>query len=89
MFRLMRTVYLLLIIGFFTLALLLPNTAAQYANKMSLPESAKMRIGKGYVNEIAFSPDATRLAVAGVSELGFMMSPREMKSHCIEQVSAR
>ena len=32
--------------------------------KWHLPEGAKLRLGKGYINEIAYSPDSSRLAVA-------------------------
>ena len=44
----------------------LPNTFAQYQNytQLSLPEGAKARIGKGQINEIAYSSDGKRLAVA-------------------------
>ena len=43
-----------------------PDTFAQCQNstQLSLPESAKARLGKGDINEIAYSPDGTRLAVA-------------------------
>ena len=41
--------------------LYLPNTFAQD----HIPEGAKARLGKGRINEIAYSPDGTRLAVAG------------------------
>ena len=32
--------------------------------KWKLPQDAKARLGKGYINEIAYSPDSSRLAVA-------------------------
>ncbi|MDE0484014.1 MAG: hypothetical protein OXI67_15660, partial [Candidatus Poribacteria bacterium] len=32
--------------------------------KWHLPKGAKLRLGKGYINEIAYSPDSSRLAVA-------------------------
>ena len=32
--------------------------------KWHLPKGAKARLGKGYINEIAYSPDSSRLAVA-------------------------
>ena len=41
-----------------------PNTFAQDYTQLSLPEGAKARLGKGFINEIAYSPDGTRLAVA-------------------------
>ena len=47
-----------------TSALLLPNVPAQDYAQWSLPEDAEGHLGKGYINEITFSPDGTRLAVA-------------------------
>ena len=32
--------------------------------KWHLPEGAKLRLGKGYINDITYSPDSSRLAVA-------------------------
>lgn len=32
--------------------------------KWRLPQGAKLRLGKGYINEIAYSPNSSRLAVA-------------------------
>ncbi len=37
--------------------------AGDYATR-HIPEGAKARLGKGWINEIAYSPDGTRLAVA-------------------------
>ena len=37
---------------------------AQDYTKWKLPEGAKARLGKGYINEITYSPDSSRLAVA-------------------------
>ena len=45
-------------------ALLSPNTSAQDYTQLSLPEGATARLGKGWVNEVHYSPDGTRLAVA-------------------------
>ena len=42
-----------------------PNAFAQDYTKLSLPEGAKARLGKGSISEIAYSPDGTLLAVAG------------------------
>ena len=42
----------------------LPNTFAQGYTQSGLPEGATARLGKGSINEIAYSPDGTRLAVA-------------------------
>ena len=41
------------------------NTFAQDSPQWHLPEGAKARLGKGSIREIAYSPDGTRLAVAG------------------------
>ena len=41
------------------------NTFAQDYTQWSLPDGAKARLGKGTISEIAYSPDGTRLAVAG------------------------
>ena len=41
-----------------------PNTFAQDSSQFSLPEEATTRFGKGRINEIQYSPDGTRLAVA-------------------------
>ena len=49
----------LLVIFAFTL-----NTFAQDSPQWHLPEGAKARFGKGEINEIQYSPDGTRLAVA-------------------------
>ena len=42
----------------------LPNTFAQDYQTWGLPEGAKARLGKGWISDIAYSPDGTRLAVA-------------------------
>ena len=47
---------------FFTLFSL--NTFAQDSLQWGLPEGAKARIGKGWVSDIQYSPDGTRLAIA-------------------------
>ena len=49
---------------FMLLALFLPNTFAQEYTQWHLPEGAIARLGKGSINEIQYSPDGTRLAVA-------------------------
>ena len=43
-----------------------PHASAEYEphTQWGLPEGAKARLGKGYLGEIAYSPDGTRLAVA-------------------------
>ena len=45
----------------------LPNSFAQDYTQWHLPEGAKARLGKGRVDEIAHSPDGTRVAVATYS----------------------
>ena len=40
------------------------NTFAQDYTQWGLPDGATARLGKGWINEIAYSPDGTRLAVA-------------------------
>ena len=54
------TVTLLILFTLFSL-----NTFAQDYTQLNLPEGAKVRLGKGWINDIAYSPDGTRLAVAG------------------------
>ena len=41
------------------------NTPAQDYTQWGLPEGAKSRLGKGTINDITYSSDGTRLAVAG------------------------
>ena len=53
------TVTLLILFTLFSL-----NTFAQDSPQWHLPEGAKARLGKGVINEIQYSPDGTRLAVA-------------------------
>ena len=42
----------------------LPSSFAQEYTQWALPEGATMRLGKGTINEMQFSPDGTLLAVA-------------------------
>ncbi|MCG9132006.1 PD40 domain-containing protein [Candidatus Poribacteria bacterium] len=42
----------------------LPITFAQDYQTWGLPDGAKARLGKGWISDIAYSPDGTRLAVA-------------------------
>ena len=58
-----------LVSTFLTLLLIsifhLPNTFAQGYRKLSLPEDAKIRLGKGWISgNVAYSPNGHRLAVA-------------------------
>ncbi len=51
------------------------NAFAQESPQWHLPEGATVRLGKGSINEIAYSPDGTRLAVA--SRIGIWMYDTE------------
>ena len=53
----------LTLLTFVTLASV-PNTFAQDSPQWGLPEGAKARLGKGGINEIQYSPNGNRLAVA-------------------------
>ena len=46
------------------LVLFLPATFAQEDMQLNLPEGAVARLGKGSVEEVLYSPDGARLAVA-------------------------
>ena len=48
----------------FCSTLFLPISIAQDYTTMGLPEGATKRLGKGSINEIAYSPDGSQLAVA-------------------------
>ena len=61
----MKTVYLRLISLLFIFVLLMLDASAQDHVKWNLPTGAKMRLGKGSISDLKFSPDGTRLAVAG------------------------
>ena len=58
-----NTGFSILLIWFAVFALA-PNTFAQDSPQWHLPEGVKARLGKGSISEIAYSPDGTRLAVA-------------------------
>ena len=47
------------------LVLLLPSAFAQEFTRRGLPEGAVVRLGKGNVGTVRYSPDGTRLAVGG------------------------
>jgi WD40 repeat protein len=53
------TVTLLLLLSLFSV-----NTFAQESPQWHLPAGAKARLGKGTINQIIYSPDGNRLAVA-------------------------
>ncbi len=48
----------------FAYALCLPHSFAQDSPQWGLPEGTKPRLGNGTVNEVQYSPDGNRLAVA-------------------------
>ena len=55
------------LIAFILLTLFSLPTLAQEAedfSQWSLPEDAKERVGKGWISELKYSPDGTRLAAA-------------------------
>ena len=60
----MKNMLLLILTVLFTIFAVAPNTFAQDYTTWHLPEGAKARLGKGWITEIAYSPDGTRLAVA-------------------------
>ena len=59
-------VFLGLIFLIFSMFLYVSDMTAEYEpyTQLSLPEGAKTRLNKGWVREIAYSPDSTLLAVA-------------------------
>ena len=63
-----KTLFSVFLTLFFVSTLYLPITFAQDYTKWSLPEGAKARLGKGWIFEIAYSPDGTLISV--VSSIG-------------------
>ena len=61
----MKITLFLILALMFTMFAFLPNGFAQDYTQWNLPGGATARLGKGSVNEIAYSPDGTQLAVAG------------------------
>ncbi len=61
-----RIVFFSLMLLIVLMFLYVPSTTAENESytQLGLPEGAKARLGKGRINEIAYSPDGTRLAVA-------------------------
>ena len=53
------------------LVLFLPTTHARDYTQWGLPGGAVGRIGKGWVDDILYSPDGTRLAIAGSAGIWF------------------
>ena len=61
----MKTTGFSILLIWFAIFAYAANTFAQDSPQWHLPEGATARLGKGGANEIAYSPDGTRLAVAG------------------------
>ena len=53
-----------IILSFLIAFTLTPVCLSQDSGQLNLPDGAKMRLGKGRANRIAFSPDSKKLAVA-------------------------
>ena len=60
----MKRIYLLGLIVLLTSILFFPNVLAQDYTKWRLPEGAKARYGKGWINDIEFSPSGDLISVA-------------------------
>ena len=60
----MKKIYVLLVAVVLNTTLFLSNIFAQDYTKWHLPPGAKARLGKGWINDIKFSPYGDRLAVA-------------------------
>ena len=60
----MKTISSMMLSMLYMLFAFVPSTLAQDHTQWHLPEGAKVRLGKGSINGIAYSPDWTRLAVA-------------------------
>lgn len=60
----MKTRFCLILTAFLAICVYTSDTFAHDYTQWGLPEGAKTRLGKGWITEIAFSPDGTLLAVA-------------------------
>lgn len=60
----MKTVRSIFFLLLFISTLFSSNLSAQDYNKWKLPEGAKLRLGKGRVHDIKYTPDGKRVAVA-------------------------
>ena len=56
--------FVLVLVSMAPLTVFLQSSIAQDYTQMGLPEGAKLRLGKGYIIDLKFSPDGDRLAVA-------------------------
>ncbi len=59
-----KTLFTIFLTLLFVFNLYLPTSFAQDHTQWALPEGAKARLGKGNMNDIAYSPNGTQLAVA-------------------------
>ncbi len=84
----MKNILFLFIVFFLVLNLFFSYCFAQDYTKWHLPDGAKMRLGKGEINDIKFSPDGKQLAVGtsigiwiydvqSLKEITFMRSERD------------
>ena len=60
----MRNILYSVLITLFIILTFTTNTPAQDYTKWGLPDGAKARLGKGMVEEVKYSPDGSKLAVA-------------------------
>ena len=58
--NILYSILITLFIAFTTIS----SAYAQDSHQLGLPEGAKARLGKGRINEVKYSPDGTKLAVA-------------------------
>ena len=60
----MKSLITMILTVLFAILAVVPDTFAQDVSQQYLPEGATTRLGKGTIEEVAYSPDGTRLAVA-------------------------
>lgn len=60
----MKKIGLLFIVPLLIIGLLSNRSLAQAYTQWQLPEGAKIRLGKGWIRDISFSPDGAQFAVA-------------------------
>ena len=60
----MKKIYLLIVAYLLTSCLLLSHAFAEGSTQWDLPKGATARFGKGWVQDIEFSPSSKQLAVA-------------------------
>ena len=89
---LLTAIIVLVLLAIFRPSLFNPDLIVKDPPELSLPEGAKVRLGKGAIHEIAYSPDSSRLAVA--SSIGVLIHDartgeelRRLKGHRAEVYS--